>query len=455
MKKYLLIVSLSLFATSTLVAQTVDNAVTKENSNTQMDSINPWTIELLVGQSKGTHPFNEGYFSSVPEKFFGGFEFNNYSLGVRYMFSPKYGLKLDAGFDKMHNQSNNSLPFEMLQYRLGLQGVVNAKRLFGMEEVSKRWGLLLHIGAQVALRTSKTETPVGAVVSQQTGDSEWDGGLIYGFSPQYRITNTFALMADVSLLSNYRQHMNWDGSRSDVKNNLSGQMVSLSLGLAVSLGKKNFHGDWGVIVDQNKAKADDLAKRIGEIEADMTDSDKDGVPDYLDTQSNSIAGVAVDTKGKMIDMNKNNVPDELETYINSVIQEGNNSTVINNGDIAETNNNDLLKNLINDGYKAAYFEFNIDKPTNLSSEGIGFVLYYLRANPNSNVVMTGHADVLGSTKYNLALAKRRAEAIKKVLIKSGIKPSRIKIASSGIDNSVDKNSKEARRLVRKVTFKVD
>jgi OOP family OmpA-OmpF porin len=454
MKKYLLIVSLSLFASSTLVAQTVDNAVTKENTNTQMDSLNPWTIELLVGQSKGTHPFNDGYFSSVPEKFFGGFEFNSYDLGVRYMFSPKYGLKLDAGFDKMHNQSSRSLPFEMLQYRVGLQGVVNAKRLFGMEDVSKRWGLLLHVGAQIALRTSKTETPVGALKSEQSGISEWDGGLIYGFSPQYRITNTFAIMADVSLLSNYRQHMNWDGSESDVKNNLSGQMVSLSVGLAVSLGKKDFHGDWAVIADPNKAKADELAKRIGEIENDMTDSDKDGVPDYLDRQPNSIAGVAVDTTGTMIDMNKNNVPDQLETYINSIIQEGNNSTVINNGSTVE-NNNDVIKNLINDGYKAAYFEFNIDKPTNLSSEGIGFVLYYLRANPNSNVVMTGHADVLGSTKYNLALAKRRAESIKKVLIKSGIKASRIKIASSGIDNSVDKNSKEARRLVRKVTFKVD
>ncbi len=454
MKKYLLLLAASLFVSSTLVAQTVDNAVTKEKAISQMDSINPWTIELLVGQSKGTAPFNDGYFSSVPEKKFGGFEFNSYGIGVRYMFSPKYGLKLDASFDKMHNQSSRSLPFELHQYRLGLQGVVNAKRLFGMEDVSKRWGLLLHVGAQISYRTSKTETPVGALVSQNYGDSEWDGGLIYGFSPQYRITKTFALMADVSLLSNYRQHMNWDGSVSNEKNNLSGQMVSLSLGLAVSLGNKDFHGDWAVIVDQNKARADELAKRIGQIETNMIDSDKDGVADYLDKQPNSIAGVAVNTSGIMNDMNNNNVPDELETYVNSSIKEGNNTTVINNGSTVE-NNNDVIKKLINDGYKAAYFEFNIDKPTNISSEGIGFVLYYLRANPTSNVVMTGHADVLGSTKYNLALAKRRAESIKKVLIKSGIKPSRIKIESGGIDNSVDKNSKEARRLVRKVTFKVD
>ena len=47
----------------------------------------------------------------------------------------------------------------------------------------------------------------------------------------------------------------------------------------------------------------------------MNDADKDGVPDYLDVENNSIAGVAVDTKGRMVDKNTNGVPDELENIL--------------------------------------------------------------------------------------------------------------------------------------------
>ena len=44
----------------------------------------------------------------------------------------------------------------------------------------------------------------------------------------------------------------------------------------------------------------------------MNDSDKDGVPDYLDVEQNSIAGVAVDTKVEWLIKITTVVPDELE-----------------------------------------------------------------------------------------------------------------------------------------------
>jgi len=33
----------------------------------------------------------------------------------------------------------------------------------------------------------------------------------------------------------------------------------------------------------------------------MNDTDKDGVPDYLDAESSPVPGAMVDTKGRMID----------------------------------------------------------------------------------------------------------------------------------------------------------
>ena len=75
-----------------------------------------------------------------------------------------------------------------------------------------------------------------------------------------------------------------------------------------------------------EAQNNELMTRLGELEALMNDTDKDGVPDYFDLESNSIAGVMVDTKGRMIDkdINKNGVPDEVEEYLsNSTVNQSN------------------------------------------------------------------------------------------------------------------------------------
>ena len=65
------------------------------------------------------------------------------------------------------------------------------------------------------------------------------------------------------------------------------------------------------------------------METQMNDSDKDGVPDYLDQENNSVAGVAVDTKGRMVDKNNNGVPDELERYLTNNYSTKESTTIAN------------------------------------------------------------------------------------------------------------------------------
>ena len=222
-------------------------------------------------------------------------------------------------------------------------------------------------------------------------------------------------------------------------------MYRTTLGVSVSLGKGKIHGDWAIIKDKNDKRLDSLNSRIGEIERLMNDSDKDGVPDYLDVENNSIAGVAVDTKGRMVDKNNNGVPDNLEKYINNTISSNNTSTA--------TTENAILQ-LINGGYIAAYFESNKSQPNNASTSNIGFILNYLKNNPDKSVEITGYADEIGSSEYNDKLASDRAQNVKTILMKAGISESRLNIISYGEDNSVDKKSEYARKLVRKTAFKV-
>ncbi|RKS02617.1 MULTISPECIES: OmpA family protein [unclassified Flavobacterium] len=408
--------------------------VAVDTTGTLGDSYNRWTIDVYAGQAKGIKPYADGYYSSDPSRSFGGFQVNSFGAAARYMLSPKFGLKMDLNYDKFTNQKGSgSLDFETYQYRVGFQGVVNAVRLFGLEDSVGRFGLLLHGGLQIS-----------RMHSDLLDKDELNGGLIVGFSPQFRISNSLSVVGDISLLNNFRQHLSWDGSYADSSENLSGQMIVMTLGLSYSFGNEKIHGDWAIIQDKKDKEIEALNGRIGEIETLMNDSDKDGVPDYLDAENNSLAGVAVDTKGRMVDKNTNGVPDELEKYIDN--------TITNNNNVALSKN--MIEQLINEGYIAAYFDKSNSQPTPASADNIGFVLNYLRNNPTASVEISGYADEVGDSAKNEKLASTRAENVKAILIKAGINPSRLNAKGAGIDSSVDKNSDYARRLVRKAVFKI-
>ncbi|MNR36688.1 Outer membrane porin F precursor [compost metagenome] len=66
----------------------------------------------------------------------------------------------------------------------------------------------------------------------------------------------------------------------------------------------------------------------------------------------------------------------------------------------------------------------------------------------------GHADELGKSAYNDKLSNARAVSVKNTLIKANINGSRLNIIADGEDTSVEKDSEGARKLVRKVTFRV-
>jgi len=452
MKKSLLLLSFALLTVTGSFAQTDE----KEDKDVIVDKLeyNKWTIELSTGQSKGTKPFTTGYYSSNPDSYFGSFTFNSFTLGTRYMFSPKFGLKADVTTETFENNSKTaSLPFKLQQYRLGIQGVVNASRLFNIQEALGRLSMLIHAGISVAHATPKLDGPPdvinGLEMSKNYNKSEWNGGVVFGISPEFRLAKRFSIIGDFSTFANFRQHYAWDGHYSNQDNNLSGQMIAATIGLTYSFGKEKIHGDWAIIDENHLEEIDELDKRIGELETMMNDSDKDGVPDYLDVENNSIAGVAVDTKGRMVDINKNGVPDELEKFMAT--------NYVDKSQVSETlekANADMIKRLINEGYVTTYFDTGKTNPTNVSTEGIDFMLTYLRNNPSATIDIVGHADEIGKTAYNDKLSLQRANNVKNTLIKAGINASRLNVISSGEDTSVASDSPEARRLVRRVTFKV-
>ena len=80
---------------------------------------------------------------------------------------------------------------------------------------------------------------------------------------------------------------------------------------------------------------------------------------------------------------------------------------------------------------------------------------WLQRYPNVTVTIEGHTDERGTREYNLALGERRAQAVKNVLVASGIPAGRISTISYGkerpeIPHSDDQSYAQNRRGVTTV-----
>jgi OOP family OmpA-OmpF porin len=413
-----------LFSFAFLLALSNANAQTEAESTTT--DYNKWSVELNGGVNKPSKPFTPGYYTSTPS-------FYNADFGVRYMLNNKFGIKADIGFYSLENK-DESAPFETKYYRTSLQGVVNLGRVLHFENWTNTFGALIHAGPGYA--QFKTE---GKAFTDRMGT------FMVGITGQIRLTDKIALTGDFSSITNVRQDLAFDGNSLNVEQRgFNGGMFTGTVGLTVYLGKNAVHADWYADANKYKEEIEALEKRVGDLETLHNDADMDGVPDYLDKEPNSTPGVLVDSKGRAIDNNNNGVPDELESYLQKTY-----------GAKSTTTNNQLVKDLINGGYVTTYFDFNKSEPTNVSTEGIDFILTYMRNNPEANVSIYGHADEIGQSAYNTKLANSRAESVKNILVKANVSPSRLTVVSSGEDNSVDPSSVGARKLVRRVTFKVN
>lgn len=431
MRKHLPLLSLLLLSAVTMTAQ--------ETQEKQNVDFNRWSIDVNGGVNNPTTPFADGYAAGTFSPF-------HVDLGGRYMFSPKFGLKLDVGYDQFKEKSG-SLKFDTKNYRTNLQAVVNLGRALNFETWTNTLNLQLHGGFGYAFM--EFDKDLGIVENDDMFN------MIFGITGQVKLSNRVALNADFTIINNSSQNYTFEGTQANPdQRGFDATYYNATLGLSIYLGKHEKHADWYVSTEKKDELAD-LEKRIGELETGLADSDKDGVPDMYDVEPNSIAGVAVNAQGRSIDANQNGIPDELESYLVQNYGEGNKGGRNGNTSNLANSGSGYIKELINGGYVNVYFDFNSASPSKYSLEGANFLIKYLQANPSAKAEIIGYADEIGNTNYNKDLSQRRAEAVKSIAVHSGIDASRLTVTAGGEDTSVNKGSKDARQIVRRVTFKVD
>lgn len=83
-------------------------------------------------------------------------------------------------------------------------------------------------------------------------------------------------------------------------------------------------------------------------------------------------------------------------------------------------------------------EVSKDAKNNLLGQSL-----YLKNHPDTKVQIAGNCDERGTVEYNLALGARRANAAKQVIVKDGVKASRVKTISYGKDRPAEQGSGES------------
>ena len=406
------------------------------SANAQSD-FNKWSLEVNGGFNKPMAPLTPGYYSPT-------LNLGHADLGVRYMFNEKFGAKLDYGFGSFQN-AEDTPSFSTKYYRLNLQGVANLGRMMNFETFSNSFGLLLHAGAGIGNVNPEENT------FNDFTDKVYN--VIFGLTPQVKVTNKIAIVGDFTTVLNGRQSVAFDGA--SVKNpsyGINSTWFTGTLGVQFYLGSSDIHADW-YVASNNYATKEELASQINGIKDMLKDSDGDGVPDYLDKEPNTPAGARVNASGMTMDSDGDGTPDHLDKCP-FLAGPSSTSGCPAAGETSAQMEVDSFREAINEGYVNVYFSFDSSNSLSYSVPAVNYAANFMKRNPGVKLEVKGYADELGAENYNIQLSEKRAKAVYDVLVASGVDASRLTYKGYGEDTSVDKSSADARQLARRVSFDV-
>ena len=394
---------------------------------------NKWSIDAGAGVSiLSSSGLSEGYNTPFPNLW-------TMNGGIRYMFNNKFGVRVGGGFDQL-NQAGNSPKFATRIWNVNVQGVANLGRVLAFEEFTKNIGLLGHVGVGYGYMTSKNFRGVDNL-----------GIITFGLTPQVRLSDRVTLLLSGTFNWYLTQQYTFNGENltKDVNMtpmrhvNFQGLNFTATAGLQIALGKKRVHADWYGIKREDK----DDDKKVAQNEKTVNNHITRG-------------GSDVAANGQRIENDKNTLANNNVNNANDSDDEGdvNNSNIASNQNTTTNNiiveSVDPAKELIEKGYVNAYFGFDSSEPQDGSLWAVGFVANYLKQNPDAKLNIIGYTDQVGNAGYNEKLSKKRADAVKQLLVEMGVDTSRLASQGKGIDKKTKAKSAGARRLVRRVTFEL-
>lgn len=170
--------------------------------------------------------------------------FKQFQAGARYMINSKFGLKAFFATNRFDGGESGPNPFDdgkEIDYhntftRIGIEGVVNLGDLFKMgPRYLEKNGILFHGGAGLTYSAPATVP----------GKTDRMGILVFGLTPQRKLSDKFAIFVDATYVVNLKQHYAYNGVPLNANMDaVVGGFLSLNFGLTYYLGGNKDHADW-------------------------------------------------------------------------------------------------------------------------------------------------------------------------------------------------------------------
>ena len=286
------------------------------------------------------------------------------------------------------------------------------------------------------------------------------------FGLKYRLNKRIDIEFRPSWYFNYEDHL--DAAISN-KQDWETYFVN-HLGLTVKLGKKKIYTIWGD--DEEGVSSETIPFAI-------IDTDNDGVMDQLDIEPNTPKGVKVYGNGQAVDADKDGLPDykdecplkpgPIENKGCPILKDTDNDGLFDHEDLCpnqpgpienkgcpkfKDNKEITIFKFINELAANVYFDTGKWTLTPDSKQVLDKIVGYMEQVPEIEFKVEGHTDNRDKNEYNLYLSQKRADAVKKYLIKRGVAPNQLRFI--GFGETMPKYSNETakgRLLNRRVEVK--
>ena len=391
---------------SIFVLAMVNTVVYSQNNNSI--HFNKWSIEANVGTTKPYRNFSSGYGSSTPGALSG-------DIGARYMFNEYFGLRPEFGYNNFTN-STNSQDFNTDYYRLNVQMYSNIGRVLRFENWTNSFNLLLHAGPGVGHFNYENNPSASDNVLNFIG----------GITGQYKLSDKLSLNMDLSSLVNFRHNVAFDGVTHNDKG--TSFIANGTVGISYNLGGKSDYADWYV--------EDDIPFSVVEqriISADSSALEANKVSDKNQKEIEQIKASILSLESQLSEISSNQNAIQLAE---------------------EKTGQERIAELLEGEYSNIYFDFNSTWVDKSALNSVNILMNYLKKNPGAKVMLKGYADEQGTKEYNILLSKKRAEAIKELLVSTGIEEKRLSTKGYGVDTSIN-GGKLSNQLARRVSISLN
>ncbi|WP_197061267.1 OmpA family protein [Colwellia psychrerythraea] len=96
-------------------------------------------------------------------------------------------------------------------------------------------------------------------------------------------------------------------------------------------------------------------------------------------------------------------------------------------------------------------DFNQAEIKPIYYQSLNKLVELINSYPNATLLISGHADTIGTTQYNKQLSKRRAQNVKKYFTDKGIEASRIVLETKGEENIREVEKSDVSRVFNRYT----